>query len=41
VSGPTPDDQNFIRWRRGPDLPHEVTVFDPTGKLPKTQLSWR
>lgn len=35
-----PDDQNLVLWRWGPDLPHRVTVYDPTGKLPRNQLSW-
>jgi RES domain-containing protein len=35
-----PDDRNLVLWRWGPDLPHKVTVYDPTGKLPKNQLSW-
>lgn len=38
--GATADDQNLVLWRWGPDLPHRVTVYDPTGKLPKNQLSW-
>jgi RES domain-containing protein len=38
--GATADDQNLVLWRWGPDLPHRVRVYDPTGKLPKNQLSW-
>ncbi|HWD66375.1 MAG TPA: RES domain-containing protein [Caulobacteraceae bacterium] len=38
--GATVDDQNLVLWRWGPDLPHKVTVYDPTDKLPKNQLSW-
>ncbi|QJP13843.1 RES domain-containing protein [Starkeya sp. ORNL1] len=38
--GATVDDQNLVLWRWGPDLPHKVAVYDPTGKLPKNQLSW-
>ena len=38
--GATADDQNLVLWRWGPDLPHKVMVYDPTGKLPKNQLSW-
>jgi RES domain-containing protein len=30
-----------VLWDWGPDLPHKVTVFDPSGRLPKDQLSWR
>jgi RES domain-containing protein len=40
ANGATPDDQNLVLWRWGPDLPHRVTVYDPTGRLPKNQLSW-
>jgi RES domain-containing protein len=40
AAGATEDDQNLVLWRWGPDLPHRVTVHDPTGKLPKNQLSW-
>ena len=40
ANGATSDDQNLVLWRWGPDLPHKVTVYDPTGKLPKNQLSW-
>lgn len=35
------DDLNLVLWKWGPDLPHEVRVFDPSGRLPKDQLSWR
>jgi RES domain-containing protein len=38
--GATADDQNLVLWRWGPDLPHRVMAYDPTGKLPKDQLSW-
>lgn len=38
--GATADDRNLVLWRWGPDLPHKVTVYDPTGKLPKNRLSW-
>ena len=40
ANGATADDQNLVLWRWGPDLPHQVMVYDPTGKLPKNQLSW-
>lgn len=40
VNGGDADDQNLVLWRWGPALPHKVTVYDPTGKLPKNQLSW-
>ena len=32
---------NLILWRWGPDLPNRAVVFDPTGRLPKDQLSWK
>jgi len=38
--GATAGDQNLVLWRWGPDLPHRVMAYDPTGKLPKNQLSW-
>lgn len=38
--GATSDDVNLVLWRYGPDLPHRVRVHDPSGKLPKNQLSW-
>lgn len=34
-------DHNLILWRWGPDLPHRVRVHDPSGRLPRNQLSWR
>jgi len=33
-------DHNLILWRWGPDRPHKVDVHDPSGRLPKNQLSW-
>ena len=41
VTGATADNNNLILWRWGPDLPHKVIVYDPGGRLPKDQLSWR
>lgn len=38
--GATPEDQNLVLWRWGPDLPHRVQVYDPTGKLPTNPSSW-
>jgi len=40
VVGAQPTDQNLVLWDWGAALPHKVTVFDPTGRLPKNQLSW-
>lgn len=39
--GAETDDLNLVLWEWGPDRPHKVTVFDPSGRLPKDQLSWR
>jgi RES domain-containing protein len=39
--GADAEDQNLVLWKWGPDLPYRVTVFDPSGRLPKDQLSWR
>lgn len=39
-NGATAEEQNLVLWRWGPDRPHKVLAFDPTGKLPKNQLSW-
>ncbi len=32
---------NLVLWRWGPELPHKVDVYDPSGRLPKNQLSWK
>lgn len=37
----TDRDVNLVLWRWGADAPHKVEVFDPSGRLPKDQLSWR
>ena len=34
------DDANLILLERSDRLPHKVAVFDPSGRLPKNQLSW-
>lgn len=41
VPNATPANCNLILWRWGPDLPTRITVFNPTGRLPKDQLSWK
>lgn len=41
AAGAAPDDRNLVLWDWGPDLPHKVDVFDPSGRLPRDQLSWR
>lgn len=38
--GAAEHDHNLILWRWGPDRPHKVDVHDPSGRLPKNQLSW-
>ncbi len=40
VPGATDANANLVLWRWGPDLPHKVDVYDPSGRLPKNQLSW-
>jgi RES domain-containing protein len=40
VRGATPGDGNLILWDWSGLLPHKVRVFDPSGRLPKNQLSW-
>jgi RES domain-containing protein len=34
------EDFNLVLWRWSGRLPHKVEVFDPSGRLPKNQLSW-
>ncbi len=34
-------DQNLVLWTWGEHPPHQVTVIDPSGRLPHNQLSWR
>ena len=34
------DDHNLVLWRWSDRPPHRVQVFDPSGRLPKDQLSW-
>ena len=41
VRGARGDERNIVLWRWGEDAPHRVRVFDPSGRLPKDQLSWR
>jgi RES domain-containing protein len=38
--GAPPDMHNVVLWKWGPDLPRRVRVHDPSGRLPKNQLSW-
>jgi RES domain-containing protein len=34
-------DHNLVLWDWSDRPPHQITVFDPSGRLPKDQLSWR
>lgn len=38
--GAQANDRNIVLWRWSADLPHRVRVFDPSGRLPRNQLSW-
>lgn len=40
VPGAAAGSDNLVLWRWGADLPHQVVVFDPTGRLPRDQRSW-
>jgi RES domain-containing protein len=33
--------KNLVLWQWGPALPHKVTIFDPEGRLPRDDSSWR
>jgi len=35
-----PEMHNLVLWKWGPNLPHQINVNDPSGRLPKNQLSW-
>jgi RES domain-containing protein len=37
--GATPADHNLVLWRWGARRPHRVRVYDPSGRLPRNQLS--
>jgi RES domain-containing protein len=39
--GARSDMTNLVLWKWGPVVPHRVEVFDPSGRLPKDQTSWR
>ena len=39
--GATSRDQNLVLWKWSDRPPHKIAVFDPSGRLPKDQLSWR
>lgn len=38
--GATNEDHNLVLWDWSNRLPHKVDVFDPSGRMPKNQLSW-
>jgi len=38
--GAVDTDRNLVLWRWSPDPPHRVEVIDPSGRLPRDQLSW-
>jgi RES domain-containing protein len=40
AAGADTNDRNLVLWDWGPALPHRVEVFDPSGRLPRDQLSW-
>ena len=40
VRGASPADANLILWDWRGYAPYKVAVFDPSGRLPKNQLSW-
>ena len=33
--------RNLVLWRWSPTVPHKVTIFDPEGRLPRDDSSWR
>jgi RES domain-containing protein len=33
-------DENLVLWKWSERPPHQVRVFDPSGRLPRNQLSW-
>jgi RES domain-containing protein len=38
--GASASDHNLVLWDWSDRLPHQVRVYDPSGRLPKNQLSW-
>lgn len=38
--GADADDHNLVLWNWSGVPPHKVSVVDPSGRLPKNQLSW-
>jgi RES domain-containing protein len=39
--GARPDQFNAVLWKWSAEPPHRVTVFDPSGRLPMDQSSWK
>jgi RES domain-containing protein len=39
--GASEADRNAVFWHWEPDPPHQVRVIDPSGRLPRNDLSWR
>jgi RES domain-containing protein len=39
--GASADSQNLVLWRWSDALPHQVTIYDPGGDLPRDGSSWR
>ena len=40
ANGATSAMNNLVLWKWGAGRPHRVEVHDPSGRLPKNQLSW-
>ena len=40
ANGARADMHNLVLWKWGPNLPHQVNVYDPHQRLPKDQRSW-
>lgn len=40
ANGARGDMHNLVLWKWGPNLPYRVSAYDPSGRLPKNQLSW-
>jgi RES domain-containing protein len=38
--GASDRDENLVLWDWSSGPPHQVRVFDPSGRLPRNQLSW-
>jgi RES domain-containing protein len=38
--GATEADHNLVLWDWSDHPPHRIAVFDPSGRLPRNQLSW-